>query len=498
MCAHAASDCDIGLAPAGDVESIIGRKWSRSTSAPRGMWLRVTRFVGQLLVELPASTWLLLDVCMLTGLLCVAYRVFPPPNLEHTPHVELWQACPVFALGLVIASLAFGHYERDTIMSRSRILTRMLLAVGAATTISYAIIYVVMYATVSRRVTGFTMVFFLMGTGLVRLFACWTVHQLHRGLLVVGSRALLRSFQNAQDDELLSEYRLVGYVTTGEKREGDANDDDNLGTITEYIHHLHNAGVSNVVVGSDAARDPAVMDWVVPCLQQGCRVTNEAIFYEKATGQILVDEITPNWFLFADLKVHCDEHATVKRLFDLATTIIGLCLSAPLWPLIALAVKLNDGGPVFYAQDRVGQNGQIFRLYKFRTMKPNSENGKSIWASPNDPRTTRVGRFLRRTRFDELPQLYNILAGQMSVVGRRPERPDIVRELSEKLPYSAERQLVEPGLSGWAQISFRYGASIEDAKRKLQFDLYYLKHMSFELDMMILFRTVGTFLKGAC
>jgi len=498
MCAHAVSDCDIGLVPAEDGKSGIELKWTRSTSVSRGVWLRAARFVGQLLIELPTSTWLLLDVCALTGLLCVAYRVFPPPNLEHTPHVELWQACPVFALGLVVASLVFGLYERDTIMSRSRILTRMLLSISAATTISYAIIYVVMYATVSRRVTGFTMVFFLVGTGFVRLFACWTVHQLHRGLLVVGSQTLFRSFLNAQDNGLLSEYRLVGYVTTDKSDQGDTDDEHNLGTITEYIHRLHDANVSNVVVGTDAARDPSVMDWVVPCLQQGCRVTNEAIFYEKATGQILVDEITPNWFLFADLKVHCDEHATVKRLFDLVTTIMGLCLSAPLWPLIALAVKLNDGGPVFYAQDRVGQNGQIFRLHKFRTMKPNSEDGKSLWASPNDPRTTKVGRILRRTRLDELPQLYNILVGQMSIVGPRPERPDIVRELSKKLPYYAERQLVKPGLSGWAQISFRYGASIEDSKRKLQFDLYYLKHMSFELDMMILFRTAGTFLKGAC
>jgi exopolysaccharide biosynthesis polyprenyl glycosylphosphotransferase len=226
-------------------------------------------------------------------------------------------------------------------------------------------------------------------------------------------------------------------------------------------------------------------------------VTNEAIFYEKAAGQILVDEITPDWFLFADLKVHCDEQATLKRFVDLITAMIGLCVTAPLWLLIAAAIKLGDSGPVFHTQVRVGQNGRPFTLYKFRTMRPDAENGCSVWACPHDPRVTLVGRFLRRTRLDELPQLVNVLKGDMSIVGPRPERPDLVERLAESVPYYRERHLVKPGLTGWAQISFRYGSSVQDAKRKLQFDLYYLKHMSLELDLIILFRTLGTFLRGA-
>jgi len=256
--------------------------------------------------------------------------------------------------------------------------------------------------------------------------------------------------------------------------------------------------VTDIVVGGQVAPDPSVMDWIVPCLQRGCRVTNEAVFFEKATGRILVDEITPLWFLIADLKVHCDRQATLKRVIDIVTAIVGFGLSAPLWPVIALAVKLCDGGPVFYSQDRVGQNGKVFRLYKFRTMRTDAENGKSVWASPDDPRVTPVGRFLRKARLDELPQLYNVFLGQMSIIGPRPERPDIVDELSRELPYYAERHLAKPGITGWAQISFRYGASIEDARRKLQYDLYYLKHLSLELDVLILFRTIGKFLRGAC
>ncbi|MFQ5413492.1 MAG: exopolysaccharide biosynthesis polyprenyl glycosylphosphotransferase [Phycisphaerae bacterium] len=459
---------------------------------------RGIRLLGRLVSGLPTSTWLLVDLGFLTAALSTAYWMFPPLHVVATPHVALWQALAVLAFALIIASLVFGLYERETITSRSRIVARMVLTTGAATVIGYAIIYVVMYSTVSRRAAAAAMAMFLASGVSMRLCACWAIHKVRRGLLVVGPRSLFESFEEAQLRGLLCEYTLIGYVSTGTATDDRSADPYHFGTIADCSARMQRPGVTDVVVGEHAARDPRVRDGMLPWLQQGLRVTNEATFYEKATGQILVDEITPSWFLFADLKVHCDDRATLKRLMDLSASLLGLCLTAPLWPIIALAIKLDDGGPVLYAQKRVGQNGRVFRLYKFRTMRPGAENGKSVWASPDDPRVTRVGRILRRTRLDELPQLYNILLGQMSVVGPRPERPDIVDELREKLPFYAERHLVKPGLTGWAQISFRYGASIEDAKRKLQFDLYYLKHASFELDLMILLRTAGTFLRGAC
>ncbi len=459
---------------------------------------RVFRVIGRAMLALPPSTWMLVDISVLLIGVYAAFMIFPPPLQTSVPRVALWQASTVFAFAVIVASLIFGLYERETIMSRSRILTRIGLTATTATIVAYAIIYVIMYATVSRRVSGVAMSLFVVGGATIRWGAWWMIHKVHWGLLVVGPRTLLESFERAQDDELLHEYRLVGYATADGETTGIVNDPCCVGTVYEAVDKLGHLGVTDIVVGGGDARDPSVMDWMVPCLQRGCRVTNEAIFYEKATGQILVDQITPSWFLFADLKVHCDEHATLKRMMDLLIAGLGLCLSAPLWPLIALIVKLDDGGPVFYSQDRVGQNGRIFKLFKFRTMQPDAENGKSVWCSPNDPRVTCVGRFLRRTRLDELPQLYNVLVGQMSIVGPRPERPDIIRELCPKIPYYAERHLVKPGITGWAQISFRYGSSIEDTKRKLQFDLYYLKHMSFELDVIILFRTVGTFLRGGC
>ncbi len=479
--------------------STVATKRRRTAQSSVGVFSgRVLRVTGRAFLALPASTWLLVDVFLIGAAVFGAYYVIPPLEGTRTPHVALWQAAAVFSFAVILASLVFGLYERETIMGRSRILIRMLLTAGTATVLAYGIIYVVMYATVSRRTSALAMSsFFVAGVG-IRLAAWWLVQRIHCGLLVVGPQTLYESFKKAQSNGFLHQYRLVGYASTETEPSTCPTDPNSLGAIQGQLDKVGRLGITDLVVSENAARDPKVMEWMVPCLQRGCRVTSEATFYEKATGQILVDEITPAWFLFADLKVHCDEQATIKRSMDLIIAGLGLLLSAPLWPLVALAVKLSDGGPVFYSQDRVGQNGKAFRLYKFRTMRPNAENGASVWSSPNDPRVTHVGRFLRRTRLDELPQLFNVLVGRMSVVGPRPERPDIVGDLAGRIPFYGERHLVKPGITGWAQISFRYGSSVEDAKRKLQFDLYYLKHMSFELDVIILFRTAGTFLRGGC
>lgn len=476
----------------------IGAIRHRKETGSGSLQARLMRFVGRSFLSMPPSTWLLFDLCVLITAVQVSYATLTLYELPETPHLALWQAAAVFAFAVIIASMVFGLYERETLTGRSHVLTRMFATTACAAVIAYAIIYVIMYATVNRRSAALTLTIFFTTGSCVRLLAISAMRQVHRGLLVVGPRTLLESFRAAQKSGLLQEYRLAGYASTEADAKPADNDPEYLGDVNLCVPRLNEDRITDVVLGSDAAQDPHVMDWMAPCLQSGCRVTNEATFYEKATGQILVDEITPYWFLFADLKVYCDQHATLKRIVDLVSSGIGLCLTAPFWPLIAMGIKLCDGGPVFYAQQRVGQNGRVFRLYKFRTMRTDAENGRSVWASPNDPRVTWFGRFLRRSRLDELPQLYNILVGDMSIVGPRPERPDIVQELAKSLPYYAERHLVKPGLTGWAQINFRYGASIEDAKRKLQFDLFYLKHMSFELDAVIILRTIGTFLKGGC
>jgi sugar transferase (PEP-CTERM system associated) len=475
--------------------AMAGRRESFSFSETMG---RAQRSLGRTLATLTPSTWMLLDIALLMCCVYGSFYLIPPPNGFESQHVTSWQALTIFSFALTISSGIFGLYETKTLSSLSTIATRLLLASTSTIVISYAIIYVVMYVTVGRRMTALSLCSFVLLAGAIRVWANQAVTHLSRRLLVVGARDLYDRFLRAQLNQLLPGYQVVGYGSPNVAEEPDPPDAAYLGESSKFVPHLEELGVTDIVVGNAAARQPEAMTWITPSLQHGCRVISEAIFFEKAAGQILLDAINPTWFLFADLKVYCEEHARLKRVTDLLTALVGLILSAPLWPLIALVIKLNDGGPVFYAQDRVGHNGKVFRLYKFRTMQPDAERGKSVWACKGDPRVTRVGRFLRRSRLDELPQLYNILVGEMSIVGPRPERPDIVQELCAKIPYYAERHLVKPGLTGWAQINFRYGASVEDSKQKLQFDLYYLKHMSFELDLTILFRTLGTFLRGSC
>ena len=453
---------------------------------------------GQRLLEMPTSTWMIADSILVAIALHVGYSVVGASATVEIAHIDIWQAYAVFVGAFLFASLVFGLYERETLWSRSRIVVRTLLTTAVAVVIAYAVIYVLMYSNASRRAVGCAvLVYIIVGTS-VRMGAWWLIQKVRRPLLVVGSKALFESFRSAQQSGLLSEYRLTGYTSDGLEAPDAGSARYCLGRHHDIQRIRTESHVTDMVVSAEVARRPEVMSWIVPCLQDGCRVTNEATFYEKATGQILVDELTPQWFLLADLTAAGEDRVSLKRIVDLTTSIIGLCLTLPLWPLIALAIKLNDAGPVFYSQDRVGLKGKCFRIRKFRTMRVDAENGQSIWASPNDPRVTCVGRFLRVTRLDELPQLLNILVGQMSLIGPRPERPDIVETLTEKISFYNERHLIKPGLTGWAQINYKYGSCVEDAKRKLQFDLYYLKNACFELDMMILFRTLGTFLRGGC
>ncbi|RJP41946.1 MAG: exopolysaccharide biosynthesis polyprenyl glycosylphosphotransferase [Phycisphaerales bacterium] len=452
--------------------------------------------IGYALLDAPASAWMVLDALLVAGMVQLGYWLVGVSESYGVNHIAAWQGYAVFVGAFLIASLVFGLYERETLWSRSRIVVRSLLTTSVAVITAYALIYVVMYATASRRAVGCAVLGYLIGGTGIRLLAWWFVHNVRRPLLVVGSWPLFESFQAAQERGLMSEYRLVGY-TSGRTQDCDgegrrwclgANGD------VEQLRVRHH--VTDMVVGSECSRDRKILDWILPCLQSGCRVTNEATFYEKAAGQILVDELTPEWFLFADLSADDCDRLSLKRIVDLLVSTVGLLATLPLWPWIALAIKLCDGGPVFYSQQRVGLKGNPFPVFKFRTMRVDAENGHSVWASPNDSRVTAVGRLLRRTRIDELPQLVNVLLGQMSLIGPRPERPDIVARLGGVIPFYNERHLIKPGLTGWAQISYKYGSSIEDAKRKLQFDLYYLKNACFELDMMILFRTLGTFLRG--
>ena len=237
---------------------------------------------------------------------------------------------------------------------------------------------------------------------------------------------------------------------------------------------------------------------LLDCKLAGIRILDLSSHFERSHGQVHLDSLHASWLVFGEGFRQGTFRVRVKRLFDILAALVLLLGLSPLMLVTAMLIGLDSGFPMLFGQDRVGQGGRIFRILKFRSMRPDAENdGKARWAAANDERVTRVGRVIRKLRIDELPQLINVLRGDMSVVGPRPERPYVVDKLSGHIPFYAARHSVKPGLTGWAQVRYHYGASLEEATQKLQYDLYYVRNHSLFLDIVILLETVGVVLTGA-
>ena len=267
---------------------------------------------------------------------------------------------------------------------------------------------------------------------------------------------------------------------------------ERAGDLGDLARTARKSGVDALVVSFPERRGTMPVKELMRCRMQGIPVMDAPTFYEQATRRLHIEEITPGWFIFASGFRLSGPRRAVKRLFDVCASLVGLALAAPLFPLIALGIRLDSPGPIIFRQERTGLGGRSFMLLKFRTMRQDAEAGSGpVWARQHDPRVTALGRFLRQTRLDELPQLLNVLAGDMSLVGPRPERPEFIRLLKTSIPFYSERHSVKPGVTGWAQVRYPYGASVQDALEKLRYDLYYIKNQSFLLDMEIVFRTIG-------
>ena len=253
--------------------------------------------------------------------------------------------------------------------------------------------------------------------------------------------------------------------------------------------------VHRVIVAMPDRRNTIPMQELLDLRMQGVKIEEAATWLERISGKIEVENLYPSWLVFGEGFRFGSTFVLVRRMLSLIISLVGLILALPLFPLILLAIRLDSKGPVFYSQARVGKAGHVFNVVKFRTMRQDAEaaNGPQ-WAGDNDPRITRVGRFLRSSRLDEIPQLWCVLKGDMAFVGPRPERPEFVEWLSKEIPFYGVRHMVRPGLTGWAQIKYKYGCTIEDAREKLQYDLFYIKNASIGLELLIVFQTVKTVL----
>jgi sugar transferase (PEP-CTERM system associated) len=248
--------------------------------------------------------------------------------------------------------------------------------------------------------------------------------------------------------------------------------------------------IEKIVVALDDRRGQTPINELLNCKLDGLKIMPGVEFYEELTGKILVKNVNPDWLIYSDGFQKDKITLLSKRLLGFAISLSGLILALPIIAISALIIKLESPGPVLYSQERVGERDKTFRIYKFRSMCCDAESNGPVWAEENDCRVTRFGAFMRKTRIDEIPQLWNILKGEMSFVGPRPERPFFVEQLKKKLPYYSLRHNVKPGLTGWAQISYPYGASEEDALRKLEYDLYYIKNLCFRMDVLIALQTI--------
>jgi sugar transferase (PEP-CTERM system associated) len=319
---------------------------------------------------------------------------------------------------------------------------------------------------------------------------------LEERILIVGTgrtaRMLAREIGTQQDFA----YRLVGFVEESE----DAplvRQHDILGASIDIDRIVTARHVDRIVVGLSDRRGRLPIEQLLRAKLSGVRVEDATTTYERLTGKILIDDLKPSWLIFSDGFRASRGTRFIKRMLDLALSVILGLMTLPLMILTAIAIKVDSSGPALYVQERVGENGRVFRIYKFRSMRSDAERaGRPVWASDKDDRVTRVGRLIRLTRLDELPQFWNVMRGDMSFVGPRPERPFFVEQLAREIPFYLQRHAVKPGLTGWAQVKYRYGSTIEDAMEKLRYDLYYIKHLSVFFDLTIVLDTVKVILSG--
>ncbi len=294
-------------------------------------------------------------------------------------------------------------------------------------------------------------------------------------------------------------YETIGFIDDNPQLQGKISEGvPILGNRHRLFAEIDEVGIDEIVLAISNPIDNNLLQLLTNCHERGVTVTPMPILYEKLTGKVAVEHIGSQWYSALPLKKNPFEtfNRIGKRLFDLVCGVIIGAIFAIVFPFVAIAIKLDSSGPIFYKQERVGQYGAKFTVFKFRSMVQNAErNGKAQWAVKGDARITKVGNFIRKTRLDELPQVMNVLRGEMSMVGPRPERYQFIQELQKQIPFYRTRLAAKPGLTGWAQINYGYGSTVQDALIKLQYDLYYLKHWSPWLDLKILLRTFSVVLK---
>ncbi len=393
----------------------------------------------------------------------------------------------------------YDLYEYTVMSNRRELMLRLVQALGISWILLALLFYFVPQLLIGRGVSVISVFVVLVSLLVWRiLIHMLTGHpEIGEKILLVGTGKAARETAEAVWERRDAGYRIVGFVTENGFKSGEKiGQSEILGTADQLSTIVQRERVDRIVMAVRERRGTFPIETLLKMSLAGDVSIEECTsFFERVTGQVHIDMLRPSWLIFAGRARETRLKSAFRELAHRSLALVGLTVSLPIALLTALLIKIDSKGPVFYRQPRVGKNGRIFNVVKFRSMKTDAEaDGKPVWATSDDDRATRVGRLIRKIRVDEIPQFWNIIKGEMNFVGPRPERPHFVEQLAREIPFYEHRHLVAPGLTGWAQIKYPYGASVEDARRKLQYDLYYIKNQSLALDLVIVFETIKTVL----
>lgn len=407
-----------------------------------------------------------------------------------------------FASAVCLLILYFYDlYDYIVMTNRRELLLRLVQALGIAWAILALFFYFFPPLLIGRGVSVISvpLVLFLLLGWRIFIHSLTGHPDIGEKILLVGTGQTALDTAEAVWERRDAGYRIVGFVSeNGANPREKLGRSEILGKAIDLEKVIRNEKIDRVVIAVKERRGAFPTEALLKMSLAGDVSIEECTsFFERITGKVHVDMLRPSWLIFAGRRRDSPIKVVFREAIHRSLALAGLIISLPIAVITAILIKLDSRGPVFYKQERVGMNGRRFNVIKFRSMKTDAEaDGQPLWAVSNDQRTTRVGRMIRKLRIDEIPQFWNILKGEMNFVGPRPERPHFVDQLAKEIPYFEHRHLVAPGLTGWAQIKYPYGASVSDAIQKLQYDLYYIKNQSLTLDLMIIFETVKTVLFG--
>ena len=405
----------------------------------------------------------------------------------------------LLALGMLAINSGLGFYQRVHTRSVGQSRSRGVLSLIMTLALAYAIFSIVPLQWTDRKTFAIVVSACIMLVLAHRVYAAHSSTQsmVRQRILIfgTGTRAKLVGRSLKKSDPSVD---LVGYFAGPNEAVTEVSAWGVLTPDKSLTDIVIDEQVDEIVVALAERRGGSMpLRELLDCKLHGVRVVDIATHFEKTLGQIRLDSVNPGWLIFGDGFNQGLLRTLVKRVFDIVFATILIIVSTPVMLITGILILLESGGPILYLQERVGLNGRLFSVVKFRSMRTDAEkDGTPRWATEKDDRVTRVGRVIRKLRIDELPQLISVLAGDMSLVGPRPERAFFVDKLTQEIPYYAVRLSVKPGLTGWAQVRYHYGATMEDSAEKLQYDLYYVKNHTWFLDLVVLFETVGVVLTG--